>query len=594
MTYKAPIENMMFALDAIADLTNDCVGGLHSGFSVEDARGVIEEGARFATDVLAPLNRAGDRIGARISNGDVSTVPGWRDAYVAWREAGWNAIELPAEHGGMGLPTRLASVAMEMWTSACMAFALGPVLTQGAVETIEAHASDALKRLWLPKLVSGEWTATMSLTEPGAGSDLGLLRTRAVRNDDGTFLITGAKIFITYGEHDLTDNIVHLVLARCPDAPRGTRGISLFLVPKYLVAADGSLGRRNDIRCTGLERKLGIHASPTCAMSFGDDGGAVGWLIGKENEGLACMFTMMNKARLYTGLQGVAIAERAFQQALTYAKTRRQGRSPNAIEGPSPIIEHPDVRRNLMRMKSLISAGRALAYAAAGAIDRSHHAPDLEAREREKELAGLLTPIVKATCSEIGVEVTSLGVQIHGGMGYMEETGAAQHFRDARITPIYEGTNGIQAIDLVTRKVLRSEGKCVQNLIAHFRAIGEEAAASTNSHIAISGTAVIETINSLARATRWLEEPHRRQDELLAIASPYLKLFGVAAGAALLTKGAIFAAQSIVAGEVKPVHHDALAVAAFYAANIAVEALPLERVVTESLARPMAISEFAL
>ncbi|MGL4239800.1 MAG: acyl-CoA dehydrogenase family protein, partial [Beijerinckiaceae bacterium] len=471
MIYRAPIDAIRFSLDAAGGLGDDIHAGRASDLTEEMLAAILDEAARFAAGELAPQNRIGDAAGAHFADGRVAMPEGWPGIYRAWAAAGWNGVDLPAEWGGMGLPTRVAVATMEMWTSANMAFSLGPVLTQGAVDTLAIHADDATKREYLPRLISGEWTATMNLTEPQAGSDLGLLRTRAEPQADGTYRITGSKIFITYGEHDLTDNIVHLVLARLPDTPAGTKGISLFLVPKLL--PDGG---RNAVRCTGIEHKLGIHASPTCSMSFE---GATGWLVGEQNRGLACMFTMMNKARLFTGLQGVAIAERSYQQALGFARDRRQGRAAGATEpGPSAIIDHPDVRRNLMTMRALTAAGRAVAHMAARAIDHAHDAADADRRREAEELAGLLTPIVKSWCSEIGCEVSSIGVQVHGGMGYVEETGAAQHFRDARITPIYEGTNGIQAIDLVTRKVLRPGSIIAERTIADFRAAGDAARAA--------------------------------------------------------------------------------------------------------------------
>lgn len=571
MDYRAPTETIAFALETVGRLAADS----SSETTPEMIRAILEEAGRFAATRLAPENRIGDRVGARLENGIVTLPKGWPALYRDWAEAGWNGVDLPEKWGGMGLPTRLAAAVMEMWTSACMAFALGPVLTQGAVDTLMLHASETLRATYLPKLVSGEWTATMNLTEPQAGSDLGALTTRAVAQQDGTYRITGAKIFITYGEHDLTENIVHLVLARLPEAPAGTKGISLFLVPKFLVNADGSLGARNDVICTGIEHKLGIHASPTCAMSYGEQGGAIGWLVGEENRGLACMFTMMNKARLFTGLQGVAIAERAYQQALGFAKERKQGRAAGEKTASSPIVAHPDVRRNLMTMRALTSAGRAIAYKAAEAIDRAH-AGDAAA----EELAGLLTPITKACCSEIGVEVTSLGVQIHGGMGYVEETGAAQHFRDSRITPIYEGTNGIQAIDLVLRKVLRPGSDLAERVIAEYRTIGEGAKAEPV--LATTGSIVVEAAEALGAATFWLRQHGNDSEALLAVATPYLRLFGLALGAAALTEAALAACLRRGAGDTAPVLTEAIADAIFFAGNIAVSAPAFARVVMES------------
>ena len=581
MTYRAPIEAVQFTLDAIAGLAEDIAAGAAGDLSADMVPGIIEEAGKFASNRLAPVNRQGDVVGAQLKDKVVTLPEGWPALYRDWAEAGWNGVDLEPEWGGMGLPTRLATVAMEFWTSACMSFAMGPVLTQGAADTLVLHASEELKAVYLAKMVSGEWSATMNLTEPQAGSDLGALTTRAERNGDGTYRITGNKIFISYGEHDLTENIIHLVLARLPDAPPGTKGISLFLVPKFLVNADGSLGKRNDLHCAGIEHKLGIHASPTCAMVFGDAGGATGWLIGEENRGLACMFTMMNKARLFTGLQGVSIAERAYQQALDYAKTRKQGRALGARE-TSFIIEHPDVRRNLQRMRALTAASRAIAYNAARAIDLAHAAPDAAMRANASERAGLFTPITKAWCTDIGVEVASLGIQIHGGMGYVEETGAAQHFRDARIPPIYEGTNGIQGIDLVLRKVLRPGSRLAEEVIAEFHALGVAADAAKESRFGALGTIVIEAAAALAAATRWLRANEAEPDLLLGSATPYLNLFGTVAGAAWLAKGALAASARQKQGETAPVLEQAIADARFFAENFGVLAPGMARIATES------------
>ncbi|WP_293867527.1 acyl-CoA dehydrogenase [uncultured Alsobacter sp.] len=577
MTYTAPVETMAFALSAIADLESDAREGWAADASADVVDGILAEAGRFAAGRLAPLNRDGDRLGATLADGVVTQPPGWREAYQDWAQGGWNGIDLPADWGGMGLPTRLAAAGMEMWTSACMSFALGPVLTQGAVDTLVLHATPELQARYLPKLVSGEWTATMNLTEPQAGSDLGALRTRAVPAGDGTYRLFGQKIFITYGEHSLADNIVHLVLARLPDAPPGSRGISLFLVPKFIPNSDGSPGTRNDVVCAGLEHKLGIHASPTCMMAFGNAEGAVGWLVGEENRGLACMFTMMNKARLYTGLQGVAIAERATQQALGYARERRQGRAPGSGDATVPIIAHPDVRRNLATMRALTSAARAVAYAAASAIDRAHAHPDPAERARASDLAGLLTPITKAWCTDIGVEVTSIGVQVHGGMGYVEETGAAQHFRDARIPPIYEGTNGIQAIDLVTRKVLKPGSTVARDTVAGWQALAREAGGA--GALAPTAALVAEACAALCEATGWIETHANNTAALLASATPYLRLWGTTAGAAGLLKGARAAEALRKAGDDRPVLSQAIDDARFFAANMAVLAPSLRRIV---------------
>ncbi|MBK5960449.1 acyl-CoA dehydrogenase [Rhodoplanes elegans] len=597
MDYIAPVKAIHLALDDVAGLADDLAAGLHGDLDHEMPAHILEEAGRFAGETLAPVDREGDRVGARFANGTVTLPDGWPAIYKAWAEAGWNTVDLPPEWGGMGLPVRLATACMEMWTSACMSFSLGPVLTQGAVDALELHADRALKEKYLPKLVAGEWTATMALTEPQAGSDLAAVRTRAVKAEDGTYRLSGQKIFITYAEHDLAENIVHLVLARLADAPPGTKGLSLFLVPKFLVGDDGTLGARNDVWCTGIEDKLGIHASPTCSLAFGDHGGAVGWLVGAENRGLACMFTMMNKARLFTGVQGVAVAERAYQRALAYAKTRRQGRAAGAPPDQSSlIVAHADVRRTLMTMKAMTAAARAIAYAAAAAIDRARHARTADEREAAERLAGLLTPVTKACCSDTGVEVASLGIQIHGGMGFVEDTGAAQQYRDARIVPIYEGTNGIQAIDLVTRKILGPGGAITEATIAVYREVGTAAGAIAEPRLRLLGGIVGEAADALAQATAWLRAPERTPEELLAVATPYLRLFGLAAGVAYLAKAALAARARREAGDNDPIHADTIATAYFYAQAIAVGAPALARVViasADALPGPESLSDFA-
>src|SRR5262249_46377833 len=446
-----------------------------------------------------------------------------------------------------GLPHAVNAACIEMWNSASMAFGIGPVLTMAAINALAQHGSDALKQTYLPKLVSGEWMGTMQLTEPQAGSDVGALRTKAEHASDGSYRITGSKIFITYGEHDLTDNIIHFVLARLPDAPPGTRGISLFLVPKFLLDASGAPDKRNDVRAHSVEHKLGIHASPTCTMVYGDNGGAVGFLVGEENRGMACMFTMMNEARLAVALQGVAIAETATQQAIQYAHERRQGRANGRVAGvpataSSPILDHPDVRRTLTTMRGLTRAARAICYATAVAIDRSRHAADDAARKAAHERASLLTPVAKAFSTDIGSEVASLGVQVHGGMGYIEETGAAQHFRDARIAQIYEGTNGIQAIDLVTRKLPMSGGAAVASYLDELRQTVAGVKAANDPAFGAAGVRLGEAVEELARATAWLlGQLDKEPDAALAGATPYLRLFGVAAGGCMLADEALAA-----------------------------------------------------
>ncbi|GGE92681.1 acyl-CoA dehydrogenase [Stappia taiwanensis] len=539
--YRAPVSEIAFTLKEVAGLADVQAHADHTEVSDDLVLAILEEAGRFAAEEIAPLNTVGDRQGTRLEDGAVTTAPGWKEAYRAWAEGGWNSLTGPEEHGGQALPMMLQAAALEMWNSGSMAFAIGPTLTAGAVEALEKHASPYLQETYLPKLVSGEWMGTMNLTEPQAGSDLNALRARAERAEDGTYRIFGQKIFITYGEHDLTDNIIHLVLARLPDAPAGTRGISLFLVPKFFVNPDGSLGECNDVRCAGVEHKLGIHGSPTCTMAFGDGDGAVGWLIGEENRGLACMFTMMNNARLAVGIQGLGVAERATQQALAYALDRRQGRAPGADgAGMSPIADHPDIKRSLLSMQAWTQVARAICYANAHAIDMARLAGEAE-RRHWNERAAMLTPIAKALSTDIGVEVASLGVQIHGGMGYVEETGAAQHFRDARIAPIYEGTNGIQSIDLVLRKLPLSGGEHLQGLLDELAAVAAAARDDGREGFEPMGVALQRALADLRGAADWMlrAQAEGRQAEALAGATPFLRLMGLTLGAALLAKGAL-------------------------------------------------------
>jgi len=583
MTYRAPVADIAFALKHGAGFAQTLADGLYMDLTEGDVDAVLEEAGRFATDMIAQLNRPGDQRGTPFEDGVVTMPPGWKDAYRAWAAAGWNGLAAPAEWGGQGLPHAIGAACNEMWNSAAMAFGLGPMLTMSAVEALATHGTEALKKAYLPKLVSGEWMGTMVLTEPQAGSDVGALRTKAVPAGDGTYRLTGQKIFITYGEHDLTDNIIHLVLARLPHAPPGNRGISLFLVPKFLLNADGSLGARNDVRAASIEHKLGIHASPTCTMVFGDRGGAVGYLVGAENRGLACMFTMMNQARLGVGLQGVAIAERATQQALAYARERRQGRAAGAREdGPSTIIAHPDVRRMLLTMRALTAAARSICYATAVAIDRSKLAADEAARKTAHERASLLTPVAKAFSTDIGIEVASLGIQVHGGMGFIEETGAAQHLRDARIAAIYEGTNGIQAVDLATRKLPQAGGATVHDYLEEMRETVSGVMTANDPTFGTAGARLAEAVESLERATRWmLSELGSRPRAVLASATPYLRLFAHAAGGCMLADAALAAMRG---GNGAADTEARIALARFFANHVAVQASGLERTVVEGAA----------
>jgi alkylation response protein AidB-like acyl-CoA dehydrogenase len=574
MSYSAPVDDIIHALKSAAGIDQLIADGTIA-VDQDTIRAVIEEAGKFGAEVLDPLNRIGDQNGSKLSNGVVSTPPGWKEAYQAFAAAGWGSLPCPEEHGGQGLPQMVSMAASEIWNASNMGFGLCPLLTQGAIDAIEAHGSEYLKTSYLPKMVSGEWTGTMNLTEPHAGSDLGHLRARAERHADGSYRITGTKIFITYGDHEMTDNIIHLVLARLPDAPPGTRGISLFAVPKKLVNADGSLGARNDVICAGLEHKIGIHASPTCVMKFGENGGAVGYLVGEENRGLNVMFIMMNAARLAVGVQGVAIAERATQRALQYAKDRKQGRTSSSKgHEMGPIIEHADIRRSLMTMKSMTQAARAICLVTAREIDVSRRATDAGVRAAAANKAALLTPIAKAFSTDIGCEVASMGVQIHGGMGFVEETGAGQYYRDARILPIYEGTNGIQAIDLVTRKLPLEGGKVMEAYIGELWKTCEEVRASNRPEFGRMGERLTETVTALAEASRWIGGTlATNPDSALAGATPYLRLFGLASGGIYLARGALLAVREGNASS----HHVALA--RFFAENLATAAPGLKETV---------------
>jgi acyl-CoA dehydrogenase len=575
VTYRAPLTDIGLALKYGAGLKPAIEQGLFGELTLDDVDAVLAEAGRFAGEVIAPLNRVGDKFGTPFKDGAVTTAPGWKEAYRAWRSGGWNGLAAPADWGGQALPQTVNAACTEMWHSASVAFADGPMLTMAAIDALQAHGSDALKRTYLEKLVSGEWMGTMQLTEPQAGSDVGALRTRAERAPDGGYRLKGQKIFITYGEHDLTDNIIHFVLARLPDAPAGTRGISLFLVPKFLLNADGSLGARNDIRAHSVEHKLGIHGSPTCTMILGDQDGAIGFLIGEENGGMAAMFTMMNRARLAVGLQGVGIAETATQQAIAFARERRQGRATGAKES-SPIIAHPDVRRMLLTMRALTMAARAICYATAMALDRAERGADKAARETAHAQASLLTPVAKAFSTDIANEVTSLGLQVHGGMGYIEETGAAQLFRDARIAAIYEGTNGIQAIDLVTRKLPLADGAAVAAHLGQLRGTVENLSASNDPAFGWTAVRLGDAVESLERATNWLiARLDNEPDAALAGATPYLRLFG------LTTGGCLLAQQALAAMRLNTDAAARVAVARFFAENFAVQAGGLERTVVE-------------
>jgi 3-(methylsulfanyl)propanoyl-CoA dehydrogenase len=568
MTYQAPVDDILHALKTAAGLDDLIAHGVLGGVDEDTIRAVLEEAGKFGTEVLDPLSAPGDRAGSKLVDGKVVTPAGWKEAYQQFAAGGWGSLAAPEEWGGQNLPQVVATAAGEVWNASNLAFGLCPLLTFGAIDAVEAQGSEELKKLYLPKMVSGEWTGTMNLTEPHAGSDLSALKTRAVKQQDGSYRITGTKIFITYGDHEMTDNIVHLVLARLPDAPPGTRGISLFLVPKYLVNKDGSLGARNDVVCAGVEHKLGIHASPTCVMKYGEGGqGAVGYLVGEENRGLNVMFIMMNAARLAVGTQGVAVAERATQSALRYAKERRQGRSAKGGDGMAPIIEHADIRRSLLTMKALTQAARSICLVTAKETDVARRAKNEAERAAAANRVALLTPVAKAFSTDIGCEVASIGVQVHGGMGFIEETGAAQIYRDARILPIYEGTNGIQAIDLVTRKLPLEGGKLVEGYILELKQTADAVRASNRPEFGRMGERLGEAVAALAEATRWMGGALRSNPEgALAGAAPYLRLFGLAAGGTYLAKGALAAARDGAA------NGQAIAIARFFAETLATAA----------------------
>jgi alkylation response protein AidB-like acyl-CoA dehydrogenase len=568
--YAPPVSDMRFVLEDVAEL-----GLLASlpGYEIATAdtvAAVLEQAAELARDVLAPLNARGDRQGSRLENGVVHTPDGFRQAYQSFVAGGWGGLPCLEEYGGQGLPLAVAAAVSEMWSAANMAFALCPMLTMGAVEALEHHGSDELKALYLPRLVSGEWAGTMNLTEPQAGSDVGALKTRAVKQGNH-YRITGQKIFITYGDHDLAENIIHLVLARTPDSPPGTRGISLFLVPKFLSDQNGTPTRRNEVRCVGLEHKLGIHASPTAVLAFGDEEGAIGFLVGEEHRGMECMFTMMNNARLNVGLQGVAISERAYQQALEYARTRLQG-APVGRDGAAPIVWHPDVRRMLLLMRTRTEAARALAYLAAASLDRARRAPDAEDRKRERARAELLVPMVKAWATDVGVENASLAVQVHGGIGFIEEAGVAQHYRDIRITPIYEGTNGIQALDLLGRKLVRDQGTAAHALITEMRALPAMPPELSGGIDAVE----IATTHLLGM---WGTDPA----QAMAGATPYLTLFATVVGGWLMAKAAHTASERLRRSEGDPRFlKGKLRSAQFYAEHVLPQAGGLLASVTNS------------
>jgi alkylation response protein AidB-like acyl-CoA dehydrogenase len=586
-TYIAPLKDMRFVLNELAGLSEVAKLPGYEEATPDTVDAILEEAARFASGVLDPLNRSGDQEGSKWSDGEVRTPKGFRDAYRQFAESGWNALPFEPDWGGQGLPKLVATPVDEMWTSANMSFSLCPLLTQGAVHALALRGSEALQRTYIPKMVAGEWTGTMNLTEPQAGSDLALVKTKAVRNGDH-YRISGQKIFITYGEHDLTKQIVHLVLARTPEAPEGTKGISLFVVPKFLLLPDGSLGERNSARCASLEHKLGIHASPTAVMIYEN---AVGYLVGEENRGLETMFIMMNAARFGVGLEGVAIAERAFQRALAFAKERLQGRDLAAGGKTVPIIRHPDVRRMLMLMKSQTEAMRALAYVVAAALDFASRDPDAERRKRHQAFVDLMIPIVKGWSTETGIEIASLGVQVHGGMGFVEETGAAQYLRDARITTIYEGTTGIQAMDLVGRKIAREGGATAKAWLGELKAFDAELARSGNADIQSLRAQLAAGAQALGDCVQFIVS---EKNPLAAFAGavPFLKLAGIVAGGWQMARAAVISERKVAEGTGESSFLKAkIATARFYGDHVLVQAPGLRDTVVKGAAGVMALSE---
>jgi acyl-CoA dehydrogenase len=548
--YNAPLRDMQFVLRELAPFDGVAALPGHEDFSLDLAEAVLEEAGKFATGVLSPLNGVGDRDGARWVDGEVRTSPGWREAYRQFTQGGWNALSCSTALGGQGLPRLLSAMVEEMWNGANVSFALCPMLTRGAIEALELCGSPEQKQTYLPKMVSGEWTGTMNLTEPQAGSDLAAVRTKATPQADGSFRLQGQKIFITYGEHDLTDNIVHMVLARLPDAPEGVKGISLFVVPKFIVHADGSLGARNDVRCVSIEHKLGIHASPTAVLAFGDQGGATGWLVGEANRGLEYMFIMMNAARFSVGLEGIGLSERAYQRALDHARNRIQGTEAGVKSRDKvAIIRHPDVRRMLLLMKSRTEAMRALTAVVASAMDVAERHADAPRRQQAQGFAELMIPIIKGWSTENGVDIASLGVQIHGGMGFIEETGAAQHLRDARITTIYEGTTGIQAADLIGRKIARDGGRVIGGVITDMRAVQAELAGCNDAGLKQLAARLDDGIAALQQAADHIVRTHGSDVRSAAVgAVPFLELFGTVAGGWQMARAALVAQRQLQQG----------------------------------------------
>ena len=590
--YSAPLKDMQFVLRELAGIERVAQLPGYGEAAPDVVEAILEEAAKFAGGVLAPLNFSGDQEGATWHDKSVTMPAGFKEAYAQFVEAGWNGLSCEEEYGGQGLPKLVAAAVQEMWKASNMAFSLCPLLTLGAIEALQLCGSPQQKATYLPNMIAGKWTGTMNLTEPQAGSDLAAIRSRAEPQGDGTYRIFGQKIFITYGDHDMAENTVHLVLARTPDAPEGVKGISLFVVPKFLVNPDGTLGARNDAWCVSIEHKLGIHASPTCVMAFGDNGGAIGTLIGQENAGLKYMFIMMNAARFAVGLEGLALGERAYQQALAYARERVQGRAIEGSSGPVAIVRHPDVRRMLMLMKSQIEAMRALSYTVAAAHDAAARHPDESERKRNQAYVDLMIPVVKGWLTETGNELAYLGVQVHGGMGFIEETGAAQHLRDARITTIYEGTTGIQANDLIGRKIAREGGATLQGVIAMMRQTDAELGRQGGAEFAAIRAALDQGIAAVALAAEYIVANYAGDIRGVSVgAVPFLKLLGIVSGGWQMARAALAAQAKIAGGEADPFYPAKILTARFYADHVLSAAPGLAHAVVNGGAGTMALAE---
>jgi 3-(methylthio)propanoyl-CoA dehydrogenase len=590
-SYQAPLRDMQFVLRELAGLEN--VAGLPDYEDVLDvAEPILEQAATFASEVLDPINQTGDKQGCTWKDGSVTTPAGFKEAYAQFAKAGWIGLPVPPQYGGQGLPAVMLGPTLEMWNASNIGFANGPLLNQGAIEAIELVGSDEQKQRYIPKLVEGTWTGTMCLTEPQAGSDLAQVRTKAVPEGDH-YRITGQKIFITFGEHDMAENIIHLVLARLPDAPEGTKGISMFIVPKYLVNSDGSLGERNDVECAGIEHKLGINANPTCTMNYGERTGAVGYLVGQPNEGLKYMFIMMNAARFSVGVQGLGLADRAYQRALQYAKERIQFRDV-ASRTPEPrrIIEHPDVRRMLMWMKSQNEAMRALSYVTAASIDISHRHPDEKMRKEQKAFVDFMIPIVKAWCTETAVDVCSTALQIFGGIGYIEETGIAQQLRDVRITTIYEGTTGIQALDLVGRKLAQDMGATATRIVNQITDVVNQLQAHQDEHVRSLAEPLRAAVTAVSETSQFIGMTAMGDlRKAVACSVPYLKLWGITAGGWQMARAALVSAQKIAGGDADEFYKAKIATAKFYATHVLTQSEYLRREITQGSGDVMTLTE---